>query len=139
MKVQIGLTLPQGWLDEFPTEHPYEQFLFSKKVALTAEKLGFVAGYVYDHFVSHPSNDRSDTLFEAYMLLSAISSVTSKLRVGQIVTSNSFRHPPLLAKMTSTLDAMSNGRLKEFEVTICPTLSFDVTDEIAERSMYASN
>jgi len=112
MKVQIGLTLPQGWLDEFPTEHPYEQFLFSKKVALTAEKLGYVAGYVYDHFVSHPSNDRSDTLFEAYMLLSAISSVTSKLRIGQIVTSNSFRHPPLLAKMTSTLDAMSNGRLE---------------------------
>ena len=112
MKVQIGLTLPQGWLDEFPTEHPYEQFLFSKKVALTAEKLGYVAGYVYDHFVSHPSNDRSDTLFEAYMLLSAISSVTSKLRIGQIVTSNSFRHPSLLAKMTSTLDAISNGRLE---------------------------
>lgn len=112
MKVQIGLTLPQGWLDEFPTENPHEQFLFSKKVALTAEKLGFVAGYVYDHFVSHPSNDRSETLFEAYMLLSAISSVTSKLRVGQIVTSNSFRHPSLLAKMTSTLDAISNGRLE---------------------------
>ena len=110
--VQIGLTLPQGWLDEFPTTSPHEQFLFSKNVALTAEKLGFVAGYVYDHFVSHPSNNRTDTLFEAYMLLSAISSVTSKLRIGQIVTSNSFRHPSLLAKMTSTLDAISNGRLE---------------------------
>ena len=53
--VQIGLTLPQGWLDEFPTNNPHEQFLFSKNVALTAEKLGFDAGYVYDHFIPHPS------------------------------------------------------------------------------------
>src|SRR5574338_420475 len=110
--VQIGLTLPQGWLDEFPTDNAHEQFLFSKDVALTAEKLGFDAGYVYDHFVSHPSNNRTKTLFEAYTILSAISAVTSKLRIGQIVTSNSFRHPPLLAKMTSTLDAISNGRLE---------------------------
>ncbi len=111
-QVQIGLTLPQGWLDEFPTDNAHEQFLFSKDVALTAEKLGFDAGYVYDHFVSHPSNNRTKTLFEAYTILSAISAVTSKLRIGQIVTSNSFRHPPLLAKMTSTLDAISNGRLE---------------------------
>ncbi len=110
--VQVGLTLPQGWLDEFPTDNPHEQFLFSKNVALTAEKLGFDAGYVYDHFVSHPSNNRAETLFEAYMLLSAVSAVTSKLRIGQVVTSNSFRHPSLLAKMTSTLDAISNGRLE---------------------------
>ncbi|HXU95221.1 MAG TPA: hypothetical protein VFP45_02180, partial [Candidatus Nitrosotalea sp.] len=72
--VQIGLTLPQGWLDEFYTKNPNEQFLFSKNVAVTAEKLGFDAGYVYDHFVSHPSNNRDETMFEAYMLLSAISS-----------------------------------------------------------------
>ncbi|MDH2906620.1 MAG: TIGR03560 family F420-dependent LLM class oxidoreductase [Candidatus Nitrosotalea sp.] len=110
--VQIGLTIPQGWLDEFHTDNPHEQFLFSKNVALTAENLGFDAGYVYDHFVSHPSNNRTKTFFEAYTLLSAISSITSKLRIGQIVTSNSFRHPSLLAKMTSTLDVISNGRLE---------------------------
>jgi F420-dependent oxidoreductase-like protein len=110
--VQIGLTLPQGWLDEFSTNNAYNQFLFSKNVALTAENLGFDAGYVYDHFVPHPSDTRTKTFFEAYVLLSAISSVTSKLRIGQIVTCNSYRHPSLLAKMTSTLDAISNGRLE---------------------------
>ncbi|HEX5457028.1 MAG TPA: TIGR03560 family F420-dependent LLM class oxidoreductase [Candidatus Nitrosotalea sp.] len=110
--VQIGLTLPQGWLDEFPTDNPNEQFLFSKDVALTAEKLGYDAGYVYDHFIPHPVDNRTDTFFEAYTLLSAISSVTSKLRLGQIVTCNSYRQPSLLAKMTSTLDAISNGRLE---------------------------
>lgn len=109
--VQIGLTLPQGWLDEFFISNVHEQFLFSKNVALTAEKLGFDAGYVYDHFVPHPSDNRTKTFFEAYTLLSAISSITSKLRIGQVVTCNSYRHPALLAKMTSTLDAISNGRL----------------------------
>jgi F420-dependent oxidoreductase-like protein len=110
--VQIGLTLPQGWLDEFPSNNAYEQFLFSKNVAVTAEKLGFDAGYVYDHFVPHPSDNRNETFFEAYTLLSAISSITTKLRIGQVVTCNSYRHPSLLAKMTSTLDAISNGRLE---------------------------
>jgi F420-dependent oxidoreductase-like protein len=111
--VQIGLTLPQGWIDEFPSESTsYEKFLYSKNVALTAEKLGFDAGYVYDHFVPHPSNTLTKTFFEAYTLLSAVSSVTSKLRIGQVVTCNSYRNPSLLAKMTSTLDAISNGRLE---------------------------
>lgn len=110
--VQVGLTLPQGWLDEFPNNKTHEQFLFSKNVALTAEKIGFDAGYVYDHFIPHPSDNRNQTFFEAYTLLSAIASVTSKLRIGQVVTCNSYRHPSLLAKMTSTLDAISNGRLE---------------------------
>jgi len=111
--IQIGLTLPQGWLDDFHSNNAYEQFLFSKNTALTAEKLGYDAGYIYDHFIPHPSNKRAETaFFEAYTLLSAISSVTTKLRIGQVVTCNSYRPPSLLAKMTSTLDAISNGRLE---------------------------
>lgn len=110
--VPVGITLPQGWLDEFPSNDPHEQFLFSKNVALAAEKLGFEAGYVYDHLVPHPVDNRTKSFFEAYTLLSAISSATTKLRIGQTVTCNSYRHPSLLAKMTSTLDAVSNGRLE---------------------------
>lgn len=110
--IQVGLTLPQGWLDEFPIKNPYEQFLFSKSVALKAESLGYNAAYVYDHFVPYLENNRSGPFFEAYTLLSAIASVTSKLRIGQVVTCNSYRHPSLLAKITSSLDAISNGRLE---------------------------
>lgn len=110
--VQIGLTLPQGWLDEFPSKNPNEQFLFSKSVALEAERLGYDAGYVYDHFIPYYGNNSNGPFFEAYTLLSAIASVTKKLRIGQVVTCNSYRHPSLLAKITSTLDAISNGRLE---------------------------
>lgn len=110
--IQVGLTLPQGWLDEFPTKNSHEQFLFSKNVALEAERLGYAAGYVYDHFIPYYGNNSGGPFFEAYTLLSAIASVTSKLRIGQVVTCNSYRHPSLLAKMTSTIDAISNGRLE---------------------------
>ncbi len=110
--ILVGITLPQGWLDEFPSNKPHEQFLFSKNIALEAEKIGYDAGYVYDHFIPHPSDNRKGTFFEPYTLLSAIAGVTTKLRIGQVVTCNSYRQPSLLAKMTSTLDAISNGRLE---------------------------
>jgi F420-dependent oxidoreductase-like protein len=110
--IQVGLTLPQGWLDEFPDNNAYNQFLFSKSVALKAEQLGYNAGYVYDHFIPYYGDKRTLPFFEAYTLLSAIAAVTSRLRIGQVVTCNSYRSPALLAKMSSTLDALSNGRLE---------------------------
>ena len=110
--IQVGLTLPQGWLDEFPSKNTHEHFLFSKDVALKAEKLGYNAGYVYDHFIPYPGDNRYGSFLEAYTLLSAIASITSKLRIGQVVTCNSYRQPSMLAKITSTLDVISNGRLE---------------------------
>jgi alkanesulfonate monooxygenase SsuD/methylene tetrahydromethanopterin reductase-like flavin-dependent oxidoreductase (luciferase family) len=44
--------------------------------------------------------------------LSAIASITTKIKVGQVVTYNSYRNPALLAKMLSTLDIISNGRVE---------------------------
>ena len=110
--IQVGLTLPQGWLDEFSTKNSHRHFLFSKDVALKAEKLGYNAGYVYDHFIPYPGDNRYGSFLEAYTLLSAIASITSKLRIGQVVTCNSYRQPSMLAKITSTLDVISNGRLE---------------------------
>mgnify|MGYP001567113700 FL=1 len=110
--IQVGLTLPQGWLDEFPDNNAYHQFLFSKSVALKAEQLGYDAGYVYDHFIPYYGDKRTLPFFEAYTLLSAIAAITTKLRIGQVVTCNSYRSPSLLAKMSSTLDAISDGRLE---------------------------
>lgn len=110
--IQVGLTLPQGWLDEFPSNKAYDQFLFSKSVALKAEQLGYNAGYVYDHFIPYYGDKRTLPFFEAYTLLSAIAAITTKLRVGKVVTCNSYRLQSLLAKMSSTLDAISDGRLE---------------------------
>ena len=110
--IRVGLTLPQGWLDEFPDNNAYNQFLFSKSVALKAEQLGYDAGYVYDHFIPYYGDKRTLPFFEAYTLLPALAAITTKLRIGRVVTCNSYRSPSLLAKMSSTLDAISDGRLE---------------------------
>ncbi len=49
-------------------------------------------------------------MFEAWELLSAWAALTSNVRLGTLVTGNTYRHPPVLAKMAATLDHVSDGR-----------------------------
>src|SRR5205814_2271895 len=51
-------------------------------------------------------------IFECFTLLSAISAITTKIKIGQIVACNCYRNTALLAKMISTLDVISNGRVE---------------------------
>ena len=62
-----------------------------------------------DHFVS--PNGRPYGL-EAWTVLSALASSTKKIKLGTYVLCNQFRQPSLLAKMASTLDNISKGRLE---------------------------
>jgi len=78
-------------------------------IAKEAEQLGYDSVWVSDHFIS--PNSRSYGL-EAWTVLSALASSTHKIRLGTYVLCNQFRHPSLLAKMASTLDNISKGRLE---------------------------
>ena len=49
-------------------------------------------------------------MFEAWELLAAWGALTARVRLGTLVTGNTYRHPPVLAKMVATLDHITNGR-----------------------------
>lgn len=90
---------------------PANQFAFSNEIAITADNLGFDSIiYAYDHFIPFFKDDTEKNIFECFTLLSAIATITNKIRIGQTVICNSYRNPALLAKMISTLEVISNGR-----------------------------
>jgi alkanesulfonate monooxygenase SsuD/methylene tetrahydromethanopterin reductase-like flavin-dependent oxidoreductase (luciferase family) len=78
-------------------------------IAKAAERLGYDSVWVSDHFVSPSGRPYG---LESWTVLSALASSTHKIRLGTYVLCNQFRHPSLLAKMASTLDNVSKGRLE---------------------------
>jgi len=78
-------------------------------IAKEAEQLGYDSVWVSDHFLS--PDGRSHGL-ETWTVLSALASSTRRIRFGTYVLCNQFRHPSMLARMVSTLDGISKGRLE---------------------------
>lgn len=74
------------------------------------ERLGFDSVWDCDHF-QQPSRPQGPYL-EGWTLLAGLAAHTSTIRIGVLVSSNTFRHPALLAKQAVTVDHISNGRLE---------------------------
>src|SRR5438552_4876918 len=118
MAVKFGVLVPQGWhLDLQDIADPEEKFEAMVRVGVEAEKLGFDSIWVYDHFHTVPTAEL-ETNFECWISTAALARETSRVRIGQLVTCNNYRPPALLAKMASTVDVLSHGRL-DFGIGAC--------------------
>ena len=74
------------------------------------EALGFDSLWLPDHFF--PTAGKDVPMFEAWTLLAGLATATSRARIGILVSSNTFRHPALLAKQAVTVDHLAGGRLE---------------------------
>jgi alkanesulfonate monooxygenase SsuD/methylene tetrahydromethanopterin reductase-like flavin-dependent oxidoreductase (luciferase family) len=90
-------------------QYGYE-YSYLREVAQRAEAAGFESFWASDHFLIRPDAVDVDCL-EAWTLLTAIAVDTKRLRVGPMVSSQSYRNPCLAAKMAASLDRISGGRL----------------------------
>src|SRR5690242_3683076 len=111
MTLKFGLSLPQGWTMELASiKDPVEAYEAMTRVAQTADETGFDSVWLVDHFYTIPQPSQEVT-FECWTTTAALARDTKRIRVGQMVTCNGYRNPALLAKMASTVDVLSHGRL----------------------------
>jgi probable F420-dependent oxidoreductase len=96
--IKFGLFLPTG------------DFAQARAAAEWADEHGFYSVSINDHFFS-PFGSGQIPQLECFSTLSAIAAVTKNVRLAPTVTAMSFRSPAMLAKITSTLDQISSGRL----------------------------
>ena len=109
--MKVGIIVPQGWTGEYAGMDSRAAWQRTVEVAQAADRLGFESIWMFDHF--HTTPDPTDELtFESFTSLSALAALTEHVRLGHIVICTAFRNPALQAKMISTMDTISGGRME---------------------------
>jgi F420-dependent oxidoreductase-like protein len=110
--MKVGLMVPQGWKHEYDGWDTAAAWARSLELTRRAEALGFESLWVFDHFHTVEPDATDDPTWESFSTLAALAMVTSRVRLGHMVVCTTFRNPGLTAKLSSTLDMISNGRFE---------------------------
>ena len=87
----------------------YEEIL---PIWLEADEIPIIEhAWLFDHFMPIGAYDPKGPCLEGWSLLAALAARTKHLRLGIMVTGNTYRHPAVLANMAATIDIISQGRL----------------------------
>jgi F420-dependent oxidoreductase-like protein len=98
-------------MDLVEIEDPAEQYEAMTRVGKVAEETGaYDSIWLYDHFHTVPEPTKN-SVFECWTATAGLARDTSSIKIGQMVTCNGYRNPALMAKIASTVDVMSHGRL----------------------------
>jgi F420-dependent oxidoreductase-like protein len=95
-------------LDVAQQRMPWDELV--RRVQL-AEELGFDGAWGFDHFQPMYGEGPGET-FEGMATLAALAGVTTRIRLGLLVTGVTYRHPSVLAAQALTIDHASHGRLE---------------------------
>ena len=109
--MQVGIIVPQGWTGEYDGWDARRAWERTVAVARQAEGLGFESVWIFDHFHTVP-RPTDEITFESFTSLSALAMATTRVRLGHLVVCTGFRNPALTAKMISTMDVISGGRME---------------------------
>ncbi|MFL5710400.1 MAG: TIGR03560 family F420-dependent LLM class oxidoreductase [Chloroflexota bacterium] len=109
--MKLGVIVPQGWVGEYDGWEPQDAWRRTTEVAGQAERLGFESLWLFDHFHTVP-RPTDEITFESFTSLAALAALTERVRLGHIVICTAFRNPALTAKMISTMDTISGGRME---------------------------
>ena len=107
--LKVGLMLPQteglrgsgvrGWREV-------------REMAVLAEQVGFDSVWLVDHLLYRlEGEEQARGVWECWSLVSAVAAITERVEIGTLVMAMGWRNPALLAKMASTVEEISGGRL----------------------------
>jgi probable F420-dependent oxidoreductase len=101
--LKVGVQLP-----EIERVAPWPDM---KRMATTAEALGYDSIWLGDHLLYRNEGDTPKGPWEAWTMMAAIAAVTERVEIGPLVACTSFHNPAMIAKKTATLDEVSQGRI----------------------------
>lgn len=110
--MRFGTFIPQGWRQDLTGIDPREHWAVMRGLLRHADEGDlWESVWVYDHFHSVPEPN-GEAVHEAWSLMNAFAAASSRVRLGQMCTCMAYRNPAYLAKVATTADVVSGGRVE---------------------------